>query len=141
MKIFLRIFLIIIFVGIISGCADNEAEMEVYEIANRSFSQQMSAIMFDTENFLGQAIRYEGSFVESVCGTTGDAIYHVVQFGASCCGPGDGLGFEVYLNDIPSVAPFTWIEITGVLEEVSIEGVGDVLRLNVLSMYPVEARP
>ena len=140
MKILLRVFLLIFVVSIVSGCADNDEE--VHSISNRFFSQEMLVVMLDTENFIGRTISYEGSFMHSTCDITGDAFYYIVQFGDDCCAPGETLGFEVYLNDIPSVAQFTWVEVIGVLEEVSIDGLGDVLRLNAVSMHPVtEMRP
>jgi len=137
MKVLIRIFLLAILISAISGCANNIEEVEVYEISNRFFTQQVFSIMHNSDNFLGRTIRYEGVYMPLPCRFTGDNIYFVVQFGDDCCGE-EIVGFEVYLNEIDDIAAFTWVEVTGVLEEIHVAGVGDVLRINVVSMIEPE---
>jgi len=137
------IFILVIFLILaiaVSAC-DNAYENEVHKISNQFFTQEMMAIMFDSDNFLGRTINYEGVFMSAFCDIVEGTFYYVAQFGDDCCGE-DVVGFELYLDKFSEVTPFTWVEVTGVLEEHNIVGVGDVLRLNVISIVEVaEPRP
>jgi len=132
-KIILAI-LLIFSVGI-SACGYDEPE--IYEVSNRFFTQQMHGIMFNSENFVGRTIRYEGVFMRAFCDIVEGNFYYVAQYGDDCCGGGI-IGFEIYLDEPLNVEVFTWVEVTGVLEEHHIDGIGDIMRLNVVSMVEVE---
>ena len=108
----------------------------IHVITDRLFATQIMEIKFDTGSFLGRTIRYEGMF--SSRPWEGELIYIVAREGESCCGPGGFLGFEVYLNDINSVPEYTWVEVTGILEEIYEAGFGYFLRINAVSMNEVD---
>jgi len=91
---------------------------------------QLKNIHYNRVDFLGHTIRYEGLFARFYL--EDELIFFVGVEGAGCCGPLEGL--EVYLNNIPPVEDYTWVEITGVLEELYEEGWGYFLRLNLISM-------
>ena len=109
---------------------------DIHVITDRFFATQMMEIKLDTGSFLGRTIRYEGMFSSHLW--EGDLIYIVAREGENCCGPGGFLGFEVYLNDINSVPDYTWVEVTGILEEIYEAGFGYFLRINAVSMSEVD---
>ena len=111
---------------------------DIHIIGDRFFVTQIFEIVFNPEDFLGRTIRYEGMFLSVYWPVTSEYFFLVARPGDDCCGPGDMVGLEVYLNDIPRVDEYTWVEITGVLEEVYAEGHGPILQLNAISMVVVD---
>ena len=135
MKIFLFIGLVVLLFGLV-GCSENKNDYasDVIEITDRDFAMQIQEIQFSRQDFLGSTIRYEGMFLSSYW--AGETITFVARLEGGCCGM---YGFEVYLNDIPSFADETWVEVTGILEEFFVESVNNyLLRLNVISMLERE---
>jgi len=112
-----------------------DIEVDIYVITNRFFTQQMMEILHEPDAFIGRTIQYSGVFVSQLWGD--EELFYVAQFD-DCCGPSDTLGFEVYLNDIPRVDEFAWVEITGVLENYYVEGYGNILRVNAISMEELD---
>ena len=137
MKFLILAFFAALTLGL-SGCSDSpEVEREIHEISDRFFSSQMMTIMHEPDDFLGHIIRYEGIFMSMYWESTSEMIYYVVRWD-DCCGRGDVLGLEVYLNDIEPLEDNTWVEITGVLEIVHIAGYGELVRLNAVSLIERE---
>lgn len=114
----------------------NRDENGIHILTDRFFDVQMMEIRVNADDFLGRAIRYEGMFLTV---PWGDELLHMVaREGDDCCGVGGFLGFEVYLNDIPGVEDYTWVEFTGVLERLYEDGFGYFLRLNAISMIEID---
>ena len=108
-------------------------DADIYVINEYDFAMQIFGILFDPASFLERTIRFSGEF--NIFNWEDELIYFVGADGDGCCGMH---GFEVYLNDIPPVDEHTWVEVTGVLEEVYEEGMGYFLRLNLVSMIKME---
>jgi len=142
MKIFLIAVLAVLYIGLFGCSGQDEADAydDIYVITNRFFSQQMRNIFNEPGRHIGRTIQYRGVFISQAWDTTGESFYFVAQFHYDCCGRGmeDFVGFVVYLNDIPSVSDFVWVEVTGVLEDYYAAGVGMVLRVNAISMEVLE---
>ena len=140
-SIVMKIYLLLIIVCIallvgMSGCSGNGptsqdiVEEYIIEISDYNFGVQVQEIQLSRHEFLGRTIRYEGMFMYS--SWEDEIFYYVARAEGGCCGV---YGFEVYLNDIPSVGMETWVEITGVLEEFYVEGEEQAfLRINLVSM-------
>ena len=108
-------------------------DADIHEIDEYYFAEQILEILFDPASFLGRTIRYSGEFISFYVGD--ELIFFVGADGDGCCGLH---GLEVYLNDIPPVDEYTWVEVTGVLEEIYDEGFGYFFRLNLMSMTTME---
>jgi len=102
----------------------------VYVLDQDFLIPQLKKIHFNSADFLGRTIRYEGLFARFYLGD--ELIFFVGVEGEGCCGPLEGL--EVYLNNITPVDDYTWVEIAGVLEELYEEDWGHFLRLNLISL-------
>jgi len=130
---------------VLVGCSGQEeagseeaGSADVYIITDRFFSQQIMGILQDSDSFVGRTIQYRGMFVSQFWDATGETFHYVGQLGDDCCTPGESLGFEVYLNNIPPVDNETWVEVTGVLEWYDVVGFGPILRLSATYMEVVE---
>ena len=123
----------------LSGCQGQEDE--VYEVSDRFFATQMHGILFNSDEYMGRTIRFTGMFFSSQWGDPGqptETFYYVGRFGEECCAPGDFMGLEVYLGDIPVADDFSWVSVTGVLGRKYIQDFGEVIYLHTLSMEEVD---
>ncbi|MFT4144041.1 MAG: hypothetical protein QM644_06245 [Mobilitalea sp.] len=94
---------------------------DVIEIKEKLFIAQTNDIYFNTEDYLGKTIKYEGIFSEYEDTVTGNTYYSVIRYGPGCCGIDANAGFEVVWDkDYPEVDD--WVEVVGVLEEYEEEG-------------------
>lgn len=144
MKKVLFAVLVVLLLGLV-GCSGEEeagsldvADSDIYVITNRFFSQQVWGILQEPDGFVGRTIQYRGIFMSQLWDVTGETFHYVGQAGDDCCAPGESLGFEVYLNNIPPVNDSTWVEITGVLEWYYAHGFGNILRLSATFMEVLE---
>lgn len=117
----------------LSACSGPD-EDEIYEITDRFFATQIMSILQEPDSYVGRLVRFEGILLSIFWAPTDETIYSVVRFGDDCCGPTDILGLEVYLNNIPPLPDDTWVEVTGRLEIITVEGYGEVIRINATSM-------
>jgi len=142
MKIFLLkhgSWLIILSAILFIGCSDNldtayqnnDAQDYIIEIADPNFATMMQEIQMNRSDFIGRTVRYEGLFLSSRWND--EILYFVARLEGGCCGIH---GFEVYLNDISRFDDETWVEVTGVLEEIS-SGGHYFLRLNVIELVEI----
>ena len=131
MKIFVLILLLVTLLGLSACGGDDDG---VYVVTDRFFHHQMTTIMMEPADFEGRTIRYEGMFVSNFIPQINDYMYFVIRISEDCCGGIPVLGMSVELGDIPVVADTTWVEITGVLEQVYIPGIGEIFRLEAISM-------
>lgn len=134
-----KLIAIILTLAILIGCTSASNNDGVFEITERFFSAQMFEVFADSQNFLGRTIRYEGMFNARYLDVSNEYIFLVFRYTEGCCFPEEALGFEVYLNDIPPPENDSWVEVTGVLEHFTIDGV-NFLRLNVTSLIELEER-
>ena len=131
----------------LSGCTSQEEESaysnaepidisDMYVITNRFFRQQVMGILNEPDRHIGRVVQFRGVFVSQIWAETGDEFFYVAQFDDDCCGTGmsETLGFEVYLNNLPRINDFTWVEVTGLLENYYAEGYGAILRVNAISI-------
>jgi len=102
----------------------------VIEIADPNFSLHMQEIQLNSNDFLGQTIRFVGMFLSTYW--EGEPIYFVARLEGGCCG---FYGFEVYLNEFSPFEDESWVEVTGILEEFYVEAFDNyALRLNVIEL-------
>jgi len=135
MKVFIPTIMVIIILSL-SACNSADYEEDIYIVSDRFFATQMHNIQADYPNFLGRTIQYTGIFVSDEW--NGETLYFVIRFDQDCCTPGDTMGLEVYLNDINPVDDFTWVRITGVLEELNIPNFERILRVAATHIEIVE---
>jgi len=146
MKYFILAVFAVVLIGL-PGCTTQTYQdesvvhyepIDVHTISEEYFMAEFSEIMYNYPEFIGRVIRYDGMFMPMYWHATSETFYYVARFGDSCCGQGGLIGFEVYLNNIPGVDEYTWVEITGVLEEYQIPDLGSILRLNAISMVELD---
>ena len=89
---------------------------DVIEIKEKLFIAQTNDIYFNTEDYLGKTIKYEGIFSVFEDPVSGNTYYSVIRYGPGCCGVDANAGFEVvWENEYPK--DNDWVEVIGVLEE------------------------
>jgi len=139
-----KIILIFVLVLILAGCAQSENGYEnnsgdsleiidddIIIIGERLFGMQIIEIHMNSNQYLGRVIRYEGLF--RTIPLADDYMHVVARYTEdSCCG-GGFTGFEVLLDGIEPFPDDTWVEITGVLEEID-----RFLALRVISLVEVD---
>ncbi len=94
---------------------------DVIEIKEKLFIAQTNDVYFNTEDYLGKTIKYEGIFSAYEDATSGNTYYSVIRYGPGCCGIDANAGFEVVWDkEYPEVDD--WVEVVGVLEEYNEDG-------------------
>ncbi|MDF2844297.1 MAG: hypothetical protein K0R00_2723 [Herbinix sp.] len=94
---------------------------DVIEIKEKLFIAQTNDVYFNTEDYLGKTIKYEGIFSAYEDPTSGNTYYSVIRYGPGCCGVDANAGFEVvWEKEYPEVDD--WVEVVGVLEEYEEDG-------------------
>ena len=94
---------------------------DVIEIKEKLFIAQTNDVYFNTEDYLGKTIKYEGIFSAYEDPTSRNTYYSVIRYGPGCCGVDANAGFEVvWEKEYPEVDD--WVEVVGVLEEYEEDG-------------------
>ena len=105
---------------------------DVIVIREKMFIAQTNDVYFNTEDYLGKTIQYEGIFDIYEAPESADKYYSVIRYGPGCCGVDANAGFEVkWDGEYPRQDD--WVEVTGVLEEYEEEGY-KYLRLALTSL-------
>lgn len=134
-------------VGSVSDVSfDNASEMvqaedynDVFVIEERFFVFRMWDIMFNSDDYLGRTIKYEGMFRTTEW--DGGYLHKVYRFTDGCCGPDGIIGLEIRLDGV-GIEPFSngaWVEVIGILEEF-VENSHTFLRLEVISIIEMDER-
>ena len=106
--------------------AQKNSSSQVVEIKEKMFVAQTNDVYFNTDEYLGKTIKYEGIFSKY------EDYYSVIRYGPGCCGVDANCGFEVIWDKTyPNVND--WVEVVGVLEEYEENGF-KYLRLSVSSL-------
>ena len=136
-----KILILLVFALFLTSCtsADSYEDENILYISERFFAIQMTEIHFNTDEFIGRTIRYEGMFRTLYWEAASEYFHMVYRYIAGCCSPQEPTGLEVYLNDIEPFADNAWVEVTGVLERFNANG-QDFLRLDVISILELEER-
>ena len=109
---------------------------DVVEIKEKLFIAQTNDIYFNSSDYLGKTIKYEGIFDIYEDPESGQKFYSVIRYGPGCCGVDGDAGFEVLWNkEYPNNND--WVEAVGVLETYTV-GQATYLRLALteLSVLP-----
>ena len=94
---------------------------DLIEIKEKLFIAQTNDVYFNTEDYLGKTIKYEGIFSAYEDAVSGNTYYSVIRYGPGCCGVDANAGFEVVWDkEYPKVDD--WVEVVGVLEEYEEDG-------------------
>jgi hypothetical protein len=110
---------------------------EVIEIREKMFVAQTNEIYYNSPDYLGKTIKYEGIF--TVYDDPGVATYRsVIRYGPGCCGTDANCGFEV-IWDKPYPNENDWVEAVGTLEEYEEDGY-PYLRLRLSSLKTMPTR-
>ena len=111
---------------------------DVIVIREKMFIAQTNDIYYNTEDYLGKTIKYEGIF-KTYYWEEDDLTYHyVIRYGPGCCGNDGEAGFEVaWTGDYPNQDD--WVETVGVLEEYEENGYM-YLRLALTSLTVLPTR-
>jgi predicted small secreted protein len=115
---------------------------EIVEIKEKMFVAQSNDIWYNTDDYMGKIIKYEGLLDEYTDPATGNVYYSVIRYGPGCCGVDANCGFEVKwedetANQYPKAGD--WCEVMGRLQTYSESGV-DYLRINLTSLTVLEKR-
>ena len=108
-------------------------------IEERFFVFWMWDIVFNSDNYLGRTIQYEGMF--RTLHWDDGYLHQVFRYTEGCCGPDGIIGLEVRLDSI-DIEPFpdgAWVEVAGILEEF-VEGGRTFVRLEVISIIEMDER-
>ncbi len=120
-----------------SGQADSG---DLIEIREKMFVAQTNDVYFNTEDYLGKTLKYEGIFSKYDDPQTGVTYYSVIRYGPGCCGVDANAGFEVMWDyDAEYPKENDWVEAIGVLEEYEEEGY-QYLRLKLKSLTVLDTR-
>lgn len=115
-----------------------EPSGDVVEIKEKMFIAQTNDIYYNTEDYLGKTIKYEGIFDVYEVPDTDEKYYSVIRYGPGCCGVDANAGFEViWDNEYPDQND--WVEVIGVLEEYEEDGY-KYLRLVLTSLTVLSER-
>jgi len=147
------LLLLIICVGLLTGCTKSTPSPEETTgpdvaaplssgdwivIKEKMFIAQTNDIYFNTEDYLGKTIQYEGIFDIYEDPDSGEKYYTVIRYGPGCCGDDSNAGFEVeWDGGYPSQND--WVEVVGVLEKYE-EGEDKYLRLALTSLTVLPTR-
>jgi len=114
-----------------NGKSASPAGAKVVEIKEKMFVAQTNEIYYNSEDYLGKTIKYEGIFTlyEAPDGTK---YYSVIRYGPGCCGNDANCGFEVRW-DKSYPKENDWVSVEGVLEKYD-EGGSQYLRLALTSL-------
>ncbi|MDR2043029.1 MAG: hypothetical protein LBQ15_01410 [Clostridium sp.] len=113
---------------------------DLIEIKEKMFIAQTNDVYFNTEDYLGKTLKYEGIFCEYTDPQTGLVYYSVIRYGPGCCGVDANAGFEVsWGQDAQYPEPDDWVEAVGVLEEYEEDGFM-YLRLDLQSLTVLDVR-
>ena len=111
---------------------------DVIVIKEKMFIAQTNDVYFNTEDYLGKTIQYEGIFDIYEVPDSGAKYYAVIRYGPGCCGVDANAGFEVkWDGEYPSQND--WVEATGILEEYEEDGY-KYLRLALTSLTVLPTR-
>ena len=108
------------------------------EIKEKLFIAQTNDIYFNTDDYLGKTIKYEGIFDEYRDSVTNITYYSVIRYGPGCCGYDSNAGFEV-IWDKGYPEANEWVEVVGVLERYE-ELDEEYLRLKIISLTVLDTR-
>jgi uncharacterized membrane protein YcgQ (UPF0703/DUF1980 family) len=115
---------------------------EIIEIKEKMFVAQSNDVYYNTEDYLGKTLKYEGIFQGFTDPNTGLTYYSVIRYGPGCCGVDANCGFEVkWVDGSEQTYPALdeWVEVVGVLEEYEEDG-WQYLRLNLTSLTVLPMR-
>ena len=114
-----------------------ESDSGIIEIKDKMFVAQTNDIYYNTEDYLGKTIKYEGIFSAYEVPEAGMVYYSVIRYGPGCCGIDANAGFEV-IWDGEYPKENDWVLVEGVLEEYEEEGTFYLrLLLNSLEVLPI----
>jgi uncharacterized membrane protein YcgQ (UPF0703/DUF1980 family) len=122
--------------------SETDLSGEIIEIKEKLFVAQSNDVYYNTEDYLGKTLKYEGIFQGFTDPNTGLTYYSVIRYGPGCCGVDTNCGFEVkWVEDENPAYPALdeWVEVVGVLEEYEEDG-WQYLRLNLTSLTVLETR-
>lgn len=120
----------------------DNTDVEVTEITEKLFSQQIDYIYFNPSDYIGTTISYEGMYdlVESgYSEETYEFLPCVYRFGpGGCCGNDSLVGFEINWNGEEPEAN-AWVRVTGEIDYTDHWGM-QYLILNVTSLEVLDER-
>ena len=125
---------------LLTGCiaaSETPPPEDIVLIPEKLFIAQTNDIYYNSEDYLGKTIRYEGMF-KTYGGYEGSEKYYaVVRYGPGCCGDDGSAGFEVTWKE-PYPKEDEWVEATGVLELYEENGTAYLrLALTELEVLPI----
>jgi len=98
-----------------TGCSSSKNSTNVVEINESQFLAQTTEIYYNSADYIGKTIKYEGIFSVYEVSKT-DKCYLVTRYGPGCCADDSEVGFEIQWDGVYP-AENDWVEITGILEE------------------------
>lgn len=105
----------------LTGCTEKEKNQKaedkgIMEIDTDMFIKKVNELYFNTDEYLGITVSYEGIFKEALEDSEGVTHAAVIRYGPGCCGIDADSGFEVvYDGKMPK--DDDWVKVTGILEQ------------------------
>jgi uncharacterized membrane protein YcgQ (UPF0703/DUF1980 family) len=114
---------------------------DVIVIKEKMFVAQSNDIYYNSDEYLGRTIRYEGIFKIYDDPVMEERYYSVIRYGPGCCGIDQNAGFEIsWDGTFPKLDD--WVEVEGILEEYEEYGETflrlDLTKMNVLTKRGAE---
>lgn len=111
---------------------------DMVEIREKMFIAQTNDIYYNSEDYLGKTIKYEGIFDTYYFPDMDLTFNSVIRYGPGCCGNDGNAGFEVIWDgEYPNQDD--WVEAVGILEEYDYEGF-TYLRVRLTSLNVLNTR-
>ena len=116
-----RLLIILTAVLVLAGCSSNGqssplgGERDIIYIDERFFMTQVDHLRLNSEQYVGKEIQFEGLFLGLRRGE--NPRYVVIRRAPGCCGDDGMVGFDVVQDGITSFPDNTWVQVTGILEE------------------------
>ena len=117
--------------------AKKNSDSAMIEITEKLFVGQVNDIYINTDDYIGQTIKYEG-LVKTYPLADGSEVKCVIRYGPGCCGTDGDCGFEIaYDDEMP--ADDEWVEVVGDVETFEEDGIS-YIRVKASSVKVLKER-
>lgn len=112
---------------------------DIVEIREKMFVTQILDVYYNTEDYMGKQLKWQGIYVEDTDLETNEVYSSVIRYSPGCCGDDGVAGFEILLSDEKKPSVNDWVEVTGTLTKIESGGY-EYLAVEVTDILIMEER-